>query len=67
VAVVRQGDTEVRLAVDRSIRCDLGLVDDLLRVRLHARRLGWTLSVTDVRPDLQELFDLVGLTGGADG
>jgi len=68
-AVVRlvQGDREVVLgSVDRAVRCDLGLVDDLVRLRLHAGRLGWSLRITEVRPDLRELFDLVGLTDEVD-
>lgn len=48
--------------VDRALRCDLGLVDDLLQLQRLARRFGWDLAITDVRGDLRELFELVGLT-----
>jgi hypothetical protein len=48
--------------IDCTTRCDLGLVDDLLRLQLHAKRLGWTIRISEVRPDLRELFLLVGLT-----
>ena len=43
-------------------RCDLGFVDGLLRVQLAARRFGWSIKLRDVRPDLLELVELVGLT-----
>lgn len=42
--------------------CDLGFVEGLLRVQLAARRLGWSIRLTEVRPDLRELVELVGLT-----
>lgn len=42
-------------------RCDLGLVDGLLRLQLAARRLGWSLRLVDVTGDLCELLQLVGL------
>ena len=45
-----------------STRCDLGFVEDLLRLQLVARRFGWSIRLTQVRPDLLELVDLVGLT-----
>ncbi len=57
-----QGDREVELGgVDRVHRCDLGLVDDLLRIKLMAKQLGWAVRIVEVRPDLRELFELVGL------
>jgi hypothetical protein len=62
VVVLMQGQREVVLGtVDRATRCDLGLVDDLLRLQLIARRLGWSIRITEVRADLRELFELVGL------
>jgi hypothetical protein len=67
VVVVVQGEREVVLgAVDRATRCDLGLVDDLLRLQLIARRMGWSIRITEVRPDLRELFELVGLVDRLD-
>ncbi|MGK2948856.1 MAG: hypothetical protein ACSLFP_09800 [Acidimicrobiales bacterium] len=63
VVVLRVGDGEVVLGdVDSDLRCDLGLVDDLLHLQRLARRFGWDLAITEVRDDLRELFDLVGLT-----
>jgi len=43
-------------------RCDLGFVEGLLRVQLAARRFGWSIRLTEVRPDLRELVELAGLT-----
>ena len=43
-------------------RCDLGFVDGLLRVQLAARRFGWSIKLREVRPDLRELVELVGLS-----
>jgi ABC-type transporter Mla MlaB component len=63
VITLVQDGREVPLgAIDQATRCDLGLVDDLLRLQLHAKRLGWTLRISEVRADLRELFQLVGLT-----
>jgi hypothetical protein len=68
VVVLAQGGTEVRVGeVDPALRCDLGLVDDLLRMQHHASRLGWTLRIVEVRADLRELFELVGLVDRLDG
>lgn len=68
VVVLQQGRRAVVLqGIDRPERCNLGLVDDLLRLQLHARRLGWSIRVQDVREDVQELFELVGLTDQLDG
>jgi hypothetical protein len=68
VVVLVQGGREVELgSVDRSVRCDLGLVDDLLRLQLVAARLGWSLRITAVRPDLRELFEVAGLAERLDG
>lgn len=41
--------------------CDAELVDALLRFDLAARRLGWTLRLREVDPNLHELLDLVGV------
>lgn len=40
---------------------DLELVERLARLRLAAKRGGWSLLVTEVSPDLAELLDLAGL------
>ena len=68
VVVLEQDGRDVLLGdVDHSARCDLGLVEDLLRLQLHARRLGWTIRITEVQPRLRELFELVGLTERLEG
>lgn len=62
VVVLAQGDREIVMGpLDGARRCDLGLVEDLLRAQLVAQRLGWSMHITEVRPDLRELFELVGL------
>jgi hypothetical protein len=55
-------DHELPLAiVDRSVRCDLALVDQILRLQLVVARRGWTLRLTDVDDDLRDLMHLVGV------
>ncbi|HEY9555225.1 MAG TPA: hypothetical protein VIR58_00740 [Acidimicrobiales bacterium] len=61
--VLVQERHEVVLGPDDPGLCNLGLVDDLLRLQLAAKRFGWTIRLTDVRADVRELFELVGLTG----
>ena len=64
LVVLRRDDGEVLLGpVYGSSRCDLGFVDDLLRVQLAARRFGWTIRLRQVRDDLRELLELAGLDG----
>jgi hypothetical protein len=53
--------------VHPSVPCNLQVVDDLMRLRVVAARLGWGIRITAVRADLQELFELVGLTDRLDG
>ena len=63
VVVLLRDDREVLLGpVYGPDRCDLGFVDGLLRVQLAARRFGWSIKLREVRPDLRELVELVGLT-----
>jgi hypothetical protein len=60
--VLVRGVLEVRLGrVGRGLRCDLAFVDELLRVQLAARRLGWSIRLDDVAEELRELVALVGL------
>lgn len=62
VVVLVVGDRALPLRrVGPDTRCDLGLVDDLLRFRLNATRFGYSIRLTQVAPHLHELFDLVGL------
>ena len=42
-------------------RADLGLVDELARLQLAARRRGWRLRLRDVSDELRELLELAGL------
>ena len=62
VVLVQDGREVVLGSIDDTIRCDLALVDELLKLKLVTQRLGWTIRILDVRSELRELFDLVGLT-----
>jgi anti-anti-sigma regulatory factor len=62
VVLVEDGREVVLGSIGDTIRCDLALVDELLKLQLITKRLGWTIRIVDVRPELRELFDLVGLT-----
>ena len=62
VVLRRDGEDVLLGPVYGPDRCDLGFVEDLLRVQLAARRFGWSIQLRDVRPDLRELIELVGLT-----
>jgi hypothetical protein len=56
------GDQEMQVgAIDPTCRCDLALVDEVLQLRLAARRLGWSIRLTHVDDDLRELLELVGV------
>ena len=63
VAVVLiAGDQEIPLGVvEHGTRCDLALVDDLLRLQLGVARRGWSIRLTHVDRGLHELVELVGL------
>ena len=57
-----RGDHELDLGpVDAGARCDLALIDDLLRLRVGAQRLGWRLELRDLAADLRELIAFVGV------
>lgn len=62
VLLLRDGQEVLLGPVYGPDRCDLGFVEGLLRVQLAARRFGWSIRLQDVRPDLLELVELVGLT-----
>jgi hypothetical protein len=62
VVLVRDGERVPLGPVYGPDRCDLGFVEGLLHVQLAARRFGWSIRLTEVRPDLLELVELVGLT-----
>lgn len=42
-------------------RCDIGLVERILRLQLSARRMGWSIRLVDVPLELRELVEFVGL------
>lgn len=67
VVLVRDGERVLLGPVYGPDRCDLGFVDGLLRVQLAARRFGWAIQLVDVRDDLRELVELVGLTAELGG
>jgi hypothetical protein len=61
------GDRTIELPhADDPALCDLGLADDLLRLQLQAKRLGLGVRISEVRTELRELFELMGLTGHLD-
>ena len=62
VVLVQDGRDVVLGSIGHTIRCDLALVDELLKLQLITKRLGWTIRIVEVRSELRELFDLVGLT-----
>ena len=62
VRLLRDGQEVILGPVYGPDRCDLGFVEDLLRVQLAARRFGWAIRSPTSGPDLLELVDLVGLT-----
>jgi hypothetical protein len=41
-------------------RCDLSLVDAILRLQLAALALGWSIRLQQVCPHLRELAEFVG-------
>ena len=61
VVLRRDGEDVLLGPVYGPDRCDLGFVEDLLRVQLAARRFGWTIRLVEVRDDLRELIEMVGL------
>jgi len=61
------GDQEIELPhADDPALCDLALADDLLHLQLQAKRLGLNVRISEVRAELRELFDLMGLLGQLD-
>jgi hypothetical protein len=58
-----QGERTLLLGpLPASPRGDLAVLDDLLRLSVGAARLGWRVRISEVREELRELFDLMGLT-----
>ncbi len=61
VLLRRDGEERLLGPVYGPCRCDLGFVEELARVQLAARRFGWSIRLVEVRPDLLDLMELVGL------
>jgi len=61
VTLVRSGQEVLLGSFDGGTRCDLGFVEDLLRLDMTVRRLGWSMRLDDVRADVREVLELVGL------
>jgi hypothetical protein len=61
--VLSRGDTEIaRWPLECGERPDMGAVDDLARLQLAARRLGWSVRLRGAAAVVTELLDLAGLT-----
>ncbi len=62
MVVLARGDTELgRWPLGYLNRADLGVVDQLARMHLVARRAGCTVRLCEVAPELSKLLKLVGL------
>ena len=62
LVVLVVGDREIPLGtIHRGERGDLGLIDDLLRLRSAVARRGWTIRLTHVDREMLELVELVGV------
>ncbi len=61
--VLLRGDEEVAswALLCTTGRPDLGLVDEVARLQLAAKRLGCSIWLRHVCPDLRQLLELVGL------
>lgn len=48
------------------VECDgrpaLALIDELARLQLAARRLGWSIQVRDAEPAITDMIELAGLS-----
>jgi hypothetical protein len=68
VIVIVAGGRCLRVGqIDGSVPCDLALVEHLLRLRLAARRRGWAIRLVELRSDLRELVELVGVVDLLEG
>jgi hypothetical protein len=63
VVLVRGDEVVARWPLAGSSRADLGLVDQLARLQVAARRAGCTIVVHDADVHLSRLLHLVGLGG----
>jgi hypothetical protein len=60
VLVVEGGEIPLG-AIEHGARCDIALIDDLLRLRMATGRRGWSIRLAEVDQDMRELVELVGL------
>jgi hypothetical protein len=54
------GEALYPIALVRSPTCDLTLIAELLRLRLHVRRLGWSVELRDADERLRHLLEFIG-------
>jgi ABC-type transporter Mla MlaB component len=60
--VLRRGDTEVAAwPLPMCDRADVGIVDQLARLQLEAKRLGCSIRLRNVCAELVELIEFAGL------
>ena len=58
-----QGERSILLGVVQArARGDLQVLDDLLKLQVLARRMGWRVRISECRQELRELFDLMGMS-----
>jgi hypothetical protein len=62
VLFIAHGDAEIAIGHLRCDRANLELIDALARLQLSVRRLGCSIRLRDVTPDLHRLLDLTGLS-----
>jgi hypothetical protein len=62
VVLVAAGREFTLRVIDATTRCDLVLIDEILRLCLEGARRGWSIRLTQVDEDLQTLVELIGLT-----
>jgi len=61
VVVAPGGAVVARWTLSATSRPDLSAVDELARLRLHARRSGYTVRLCNPSAELSELLHLTGL------
>lgn len=61
VVVLVRDNAEVVIGRVAGRECDLTLVDRLARLQLCARRLGCSIRLRDLCPELRRLLEVVGL------
>ena len=61
IVLVREGYEVPFGAIDADEPCDMGLVDELCRLRLAAIRQGEMARLVDVQPELRELLTFAGV------